>query len=158
MVSIRDRNLSREETHLTVLEILPGEFREIKADAETWLQNGLEYRASFSFPEDGEYRILAESADLAGNHMQKFVERAAIDTTAPKLQVTGIEEGMTVSGSVSFKIEASDRFYQPDSLQVSLTSESGREASALLAASRKTAIRHGAEVGVFRSSARGILG
>ena len=143
MVSIRDRNLSREETHLTVLEILPGEFREIKADAETWLQNGLEYRASFSFPEDGEYRILAESADLAGNHMQKLVERAAIDTTAPKLQVTGIEEGMTVSGSVSFKIEASDRFYQPDSLQVSLTSESGREASALLAASRKTAFGTG---------------
>ncbi len=84
MVSIRDRNLSREETHLTVLEILPGEFREIKADAETWLQNGLEYRASFSFPEDGEYRILAESADLAGNHMQKLVERTAIDTHSSK--------------------------------------------------------------------------
>lgn len=50
MVSIRDRNLSREETHLTVLEILPGEFREIKADAETWLQNGLEYRGKLLFP------------------------------------------------------------------------------------------------------------
>lgn len=61
MVSIRDRNLSREETHLTVLEILPGEFREIKADAETWLQNGLEYRASFSFPEDGEYGFLQKA-------------------------------------------------------------------------------------------------
>lgn len=79
------------------------------------------YVVSKTYKKDGTYQVYFQCMDLAGNvskteEVQKFI----IDRTAPRVQITGVEDGMTYTGTVQPCVTIADNNLDKESVQVRL--------------------------------------
>lgn len=87
-----------------------------------WSQSGDEYTASFFCEADGEYQFDVECTDRAGNAGEKYSsESYYIDTTAPHIEITGVENLSANNGTVEPIVSITDGNYDDQSVNIQLT-------------------------------------
>lgn len=96
----------------------------------TWVKVGSIYRNTVIFDEDGKYSFSVSCKDKAGNvsNMVK-VDEFIVDTEKPKIEVKGIEDGVSYKKNINFSIKVSDDNLDVEKLRVSLI---GRKNGAIL--------------------------
>ncbi len=77
-----------------------------------WSSHGDEHRATLTFARDALYTLDVEYADLATNEANDIMEeRFVIDTTAPELKITGVENETPYPDEIRPRIDFSDNHY-----------------------------------------------
>lgn len=86
-----------------------------------WSSNGDTNTATVAFNEDGNYTMHVEFVDLAGNEAEpEDVDEFVVDTTAPELEITGVEDHMAYNGDVAPIITYHDINYDASSAVVAI--------------------------------------
>lgn len=86
-----------------------------------WSSNGDTNTATVAFNEDGNYTMHVEFIDLAGNEAEpEDVDEFVVDTTAPELEITGVEDHMAYNGDVAPIITYHDINYDASSAVVAI--------------------------------------
>ena len=75
-----------------------------------WSNSGDMHTATVDFDKDGKYSFTLSGADLAGNTMEKYSSGTfEIDATAPELEISGVEDGVSYKKSVGLKVKMFDK-------------------------------------------------
>lgn len=97
-----------------------------------WSTGGDSNTAQVPFMDDGDYTMHVEYVDLAGNEAEpQDVEEFTVDTTAPELEIGGVEDHMAYNGDVAPSITYHDINYDNTSAGVSITGYKHPEGSNL---------------------------
>lgn len=97
-----------------------------------WSTGGDSNTAQVPFLDDGDYTMHVEYVDLAGNEAEpQDVEEFTVDTTAPELEIGGVEDHMAYNGDVAPSITYHDINYDNTSAGVSITGYKHPEGSNL---------------------------
>ena len=84
-----------------------------------WGSSGDSYVTQVAFNADGNYTMHVEFVDLAGNEAEpQDVSEFVVDTTAPTLEITGVEDRMAYNGEVAPAITYHDINYDSSSANV----------------------------------------
>lgn len=119
-VTIEEHNFSTEGVDLTTTANIQ-EGSVAAPTAGGWSDGGDTHTAHVNFTEDGNYTMHVEYVDLAGNEAEpEDVEEFVVDTTAPELEITGVEDKMAYSGDVAPVITYHDINYDNSSAGVSI--------------------------------------
>lgn len=114
-VSIEEHNFSTEGVELTTTANIQ-EGSVAAPTAGGWSSAGDNNTASVSFTQDGNYTMKVEFTDLAGNEAEpQDVDEFVVDTTAPELEITGVEDMMAYNGDVAPVITYHDINYDDSS-------------------------------------------
>lgn len=119
-ISIEEHNFSADgATVTTTANIQEGS---VAAPAPSgWSSNGDTNTATVPFNEDGNYTMHVEFVDLAGNEAEpEDVDEFVVDTTAPELEITGVEDHMAYNGDVAPIITYHDINYDASSAVVAI--------------------------------------
>lgn len=86
-----------------------------------WSSNGDTHTATISFNEDGEYQFSLSGADLAGNTVEGYNSgEFIIDTTAPTLNIEGVQGSVSYKEDVGFTVDVADQYIDPENTSVEL--------------------------------------
>ena len=119
-VNIEEHNFSTDGVDLTTTANIQ-EGSVTAPGASGWSSNGDTNTATVPFTQDGNYTMHVECVDLAGNEAEpEDVDEFVVDTTAPELEITGVEDHMAYSGDVAPAITYHDINYDPSSANVSI--------------------------------------
>lgn len=119
-VNIEEHNFSADGVDLTTTANIQ-EGSVTAPGASGWSSNGDTNTATVPFTQDGNYTMHVEYVDLAGNEAEpEDVDEFVVDTTAPELEITGVEDHMAYSGDVAPAITYHDINYDPSSANVSI--------------------------------------
>lgn len=100
--------------------------------AGSWGSAGDMNTANVPFTNDGNYTMHVEYTDLAGNIAEPMdVEEFVVDTTAPELEIGGVEDKVAYNGDVAPSIIYHDINYDNTSAGVSITGYKHTEGSNL---------------------------
>lgn len=119
-INIEEHNFSADgATVNTTANIQEGS---VAAPAPTgWSSNGDTNTTTVPFNEDGNYTMHVEFIDLAGNEAEpEDVDEFVVDTTAPELEITGVEDHMAYNGDVAPVITYHDINYDASSALVAI--------------------------------------
>ncbi len=87
-----------------------------------WTKNGDHNVAAVSFHTDGEYTFTFAGLDLAGNEIAAYTQdHFVVDTTAPEIEISGIENFSANNGSVQPKIRYKDINFDESAEEIVLT-------------------------------------
>ena len=87
-----------------------------------WSMGSDKHSATVSFSRDGDYTMKIDYRDLAGNVAEQVsAPDFTIDTTAPTLTITGVEDHHAYKGEVAPSIVYHDINYDPNSPGISIT-------------------------------------
>lgn len=119
-VSIEEHNFSADGATVTTTAAIQ-EGSVTAPGVGGWSQNGDMNTATVPFTQDGNYTMHVEFVDLAGNEaVPEDVDEFVVDTTAPKLEITGVEDHMAYNGDVAPVITYHDINYDVSSAGVSI--------------------------------------
>lgn len=119
-VNIEEHNFSADGVDLTTTANIQ-EGSVTAPGASGWSSNGDTNTTTVPFTQDGNYTMHVEYVDLAGNEAEpEDVDEFVVDTTAPELEITGVEDHMAYSGDVAPAITYHDINYDPSSANVSI--------------------------------------
>lgn len=117
-VSIEEHNFSTDGVELTTTANIQ-EGSVAAPTAGGWSSAGDNNTASVPFTQDGNYTMHVEFTDLAGNKAEpQDVDEFMVDTTAPELEITGVEDMMAYNGDVAPVITYHDINYDDSSAGV----------------------------------------
>ena len=121
-VSINDDNFNSNNYSVLVYKNVDG--KEILSETKyTWSSSGDSHRADISFEDDGEYRIAVvrnnTNSDRAG---VRFEEKVKVDSTAPYITITGVEDLTANARTVSPVVKYSDVNIDLQRSKITLTS------------------------------------
>jgi len=86
-----------------------------------WRTEGDTQTATILFATDGEYTVSVNYSDMAGNEIAPFEKQEfCIDTTAPKLEITGVEDKHAYKDELVPVITYSDTNFREEQASVSL--------------------------------------
>ena len=92
----------------------------------SWTHNADTHKATLSFMQDNHYTLTMNYTDMAGNEIEPFaMEDFYIDTQAPEISLSGVEEHSANAGTVIPVLTAEDMNYDPDGLDITLTDSTG---------------------------------
>lgn len=119
-ISVTERNFAPERVTLT--GTVEGDIEEVEFPLiSQWNREGDVYTAVIDCVEDGFYYFTVEYADQAGNTGETFAsERFHIDTVAPKIQISGVENYSANNGDVIPVISLSDSNYDIQEVTIEL--------------------------------------
>lgn len=119
-VQILEHNFSTEGVTLTTTANIQ-EGSVTAPAAGGWSSGGDMNTAQVPFTADGNYTMDVAFVDLAGNEAEpKSVEEFVVDTTAPELEISGVEDRMAYNGDVAPVITYHDINYDPQSAGVTI--------------------------------------
>lgn len=76
-----------------------------------WSHSGDKHTANIVFNDDGKYKFSLSTSDLAGNTSSVYDSgEFVIDKTAPKLKVSGVQNGVSYKKGASFRVTFSDEY------------------------------------------------
>jgi len=121
-VSINDDNFNSNNYSVLVYKNVGG--KEVLSETKySWSSSGDSHRADISFEDDGEYRIAVvrnnANSDRAG---VRFEEKVKVDSTAPYITITGVEDLTANSRTVSPVVKYSDVNIDLQKSKITLTS------------------------------------
>ena len=121
-VSINDDNFNSNNYSVLVYKNVDG--KEVLSETKySWSSSGDSHRADISFEDDGEYRIAVvrnnANSDRAG---VRFEEKVKVDSTAPYITITGVEDLTANSRTVSPVVKYSDVNIDLQKSKITLTS------------------------------------
>ena len=119
-ISIEEHNFSADgATVSTTANIQEGSVAAPAASG--WSSNGDTNTATVPFTNDGNYTMNVEFVDLAGNEAEpEDVDEFVVDTTAPELEISGVEDHMAYNGDVTPVITYHDINYDASSALVAI--------------------------------------
>ena len=120
-VTIVDRNFSADRVNISIKATDDG--AAIGAPSVSkWTSNGDTHTATINYNKDGKYVFSISAKDKAGNNSADFAEQTFyIDTTAPKLTITGVKDNSANSGDLAVQILYSDTNYSPDLVTITFS-------------------------------------
>ncbi len=88
-----------------------------------WRNNGADlYMCEIPFDVDGDYSFDISYVDLAGNAAEAYGgDRFVIDLTAPRLEISGVQDKSANNGIVAPVITCTDKNYDAQELEISVT-------------------------------------
>ena len=121
-VSINDDNFDSNNYSVLIYKNVDG--KEVLSETKySWSSNGDSHRADISFEDDGEYRIAVvrnnANSDRAG---VRFEEKVKVDSTAPYITITGVEDLTANARTVSPVVKYSDVNIDLQKSKITLTS------------------------------------
>ena len=121
-VSINDDNFNSNNYSVLVYKNVDG--KEVLSETKySWSSSGDSHRADISFEDDGEYRIAVvrnnANSDREG---VRFEEKVKVDSTAPYITITGVEDLTANSRTVSPVVKYSDVNIDLQKSKITLTS------------------------------------
>lgn len=121
-VSINDDNFNSNNYSVLVYKNVGG--KEVLSETKySWSSSGDSHRADISFEDDGEYRIAVvrnnANSDRAG---VRFEEKVKVDSTAPYITITGVEDLTANARTVSPVVKYSDVNIDLQKSKITLTS------------------------------------
>jgi hypothetical protein len=121
-VSINDDNFNSNNYSVLVYKNVDG--KEVLSETKySWSSNGDSHRADISFEDDGEYRIAVvrnnANSDREG---VRFEEKVKVDSTAPYITITGVEDLTANARTVSPVVKYSDVNIDLQRSKITLTS------------------------------------
>ena len=121
-VSINDDNFNSNNYSVLVYKNVDG--KEVLSETKySWSSSGDSHRADISFEDDGEYRIAVvrnnANSDRAG---VRFEEKVKVDSTAPYITITGVEDLTANARTVSPVVKYSDVNIDLQRSKITLTS------------------------------------
>lgn len=88
------------------------------------------HTATIVFAEDEHYDFTLNCEDKAGNAMTAYeAEDFVIDTTAPEVRITGVEDLSANAGDIAPVIYASDKNFDEEGMSITLTNSKGSQIS-----------------------------
>lgn len=125
---IQDRNFDEDKVEYKI-EATTGE-KKINVDRPgNYVKKGDKYYSRLLLEKEAKYHIEVKCTDKAGNESEiKQLEEFVIDTTAPKVIVTGVKHNEVYAGdTVIPKVLCKDKNLNVDSVKVRLCKANGRE-------------------------------
>lgn len=88
------------------------------------------HTATIVFAEDEHYDFTLNCEDKAGNAMTAYeAEDFVIDTTAPEVRITGVEDLSANAGDIAPVVSASDKNFDAEGMSITLTNSKGSQIS-----------------------------
>ena len=95
-----------------------------------WTHNGDIHQVKLNFTEDGHYMFSCKYTDLAGNSIQEMeTQEFYIDTVAPVIMITGVEDGSANAGEVIPVINVNEENYNEDEVDIFVETGLGQPVS-----------------------------
>ncbi len=86
------------------------------------------HTATIVFAEDEHYDFTLNCEDMAGNVMTEYeAEDFHIDTTAPEVSITGVEDLSANAGDIAPVVYASDKNFDAEGMSITLTNSKGSQ-------------------------------
>ena len=86
------------------------------------------HTATIQFTEDEHYELTLSCEDMAGNVMDEFeAQEFYIDTTAPEITISGVEDLSANAGDIAPVISATDKNYDAEGMVITLTDSKGKK-------------------------------
>lgn len=86
------------------------------------------HTATIQFTEDEHYELTLSCEDMAGNVMDEFeAQEFYIDTTAPELTISGVEDLSANAGDIAPVVSAADKNYDAEGMKITLTDSKGKK-------------------------------
>ncbi len=82
---------------------------------------------NFSFAADGEYSVIVSAKDAAGNTAAAQSVSFIVDSTAPVIHLSGIQEGHYYKESPTLNLQVIESFYESANIKVKVTRQLGGE-------------------------------
>lgn len=119
-VVIQEHNFNPEDVNITMTGSYNGKGIPLPG-VSSWNTEGDTHTATISFGNDGDYSLMLDYTDMAGNQIDPFEKQEfTIDTTAPELQITGVEDKHAYNGELKPVIEYTDTNFNTQQVSVSL--------------------------------------
>ena len=120
-VTITEHNFSANDAQVDVeATILEGTVN--APDVDGWSRNDDTNVGNVTFSADGDYTLRVNYTDLAGNTAEEVVaDDFTVDTTAPELEIGGVEDLSANSGVVAPRITYHDINYAAEETRISIT-------------------------------------
>jgi len=121
-VSINDDNFNSNNYSVLVYKNVDG--KEVLSETKySWSSNGDSHRADISFEDDGEYRIsVVRNNANSDREGVRFEEKVKVDSTAPYITITGVEDLTANARTVSPVVKYSDVNIDLQRSKITLTS------------------------------------
>ena len=120
-ITIVDRNFSADKVNVSIKATDDGASMDAPSVSK-WTTNGDTHTATINYNKDGKYVFSISAKDKAGNNSADFAEQTFyIDTTAPKLTITGVKDNSANSGDLAVQILYSDTNYSPDLVTITFS-------------------------------------
>ncbi len=119
-VSIREHNFNPERVLLTITATDDGK-NVATPSLSSWTSNGDMHYATLRYAKDAKYTFDINFSDMAGNKAADFEKQTFfIDTTAPKLEISGVENNSANNGDVIPVVSYSDTNFDSSRVQMNL--------------------------------------
>ncbi len=119
-IVITEHNFDEERVNITMTAENDGEIIDIPV-LSNWTSDGDNHTATITYGNDGFYSFDIDMRDKAGNESVDFeMQNFYIDTTAPSLNISGIENFSANSGDIIPIISYSDTNYDDGQVQITL--------------------------------------
>lgn len=122
-VSIQEQIYEFAQAHIEVQRKLDGISMPYEAGAFQFVDT--ESTQNFSFSEDGEYFVTVSAKDAAGNEAIAQSVSFIVDSTAPVIHMSGIQDGYYYKESPSLNLEVIESFYESAEVRVKVTRQLG---------------------------------
>lgn len=121
-VSINDDNFDSNNYSVLIYKNVDG--KEVLSETKySWSSNGDSHRADISFEDDGEYRIAVVINNANSDRVGvRFEEKVKVDSTAPYITITGVEDLTANARTVSPVVKYSDVNIDLQKSKITLTS------------------------------------
>nr|WP_314503602.1 Ig-like domain repeat protein [uncultured Lachnoanaerobaculum sp.] len=121
-VSINDDNFNSNNYSVLVYKNVDG--KEVLSETKySWSSSGDSHRADISFEDDGEYRIaVVRNNSNSDREGVRFEEKVKVDSTAPYITITGVEDLTANARTVSPVVKYSDVNIDLQRSKITLTS------------------------------------
>ena len=121
-VSINDDNFNSNNYSVLVYKNVDG--KEVLSETKySWSSSGDSHRADISFEDDGEYRIsVVRNNANSDREGVRFEEKVKVDSTAPYITITGVEDLTANARTVSPVVKYSDVNIDLQRSKITLTS------------------------------------
>lgn len=113
---VEDVSFKNTKTEYYVTRILDGTKYTEKLTAFTLRR--YEDQCTRRFRKEGRYQVYAITTDSAGNRTKSNTLRFVVDKTAPKLEVSGVENGSMNGSKVTVQFDLTDSFYETTDTQI----------------------------------------
>lgn len=122
-IELDEHNFSAEDTSVSINATNNGS-NISSPGVSSWVKNGDVNVAKVSYTQDGLYTVNFNTIDKAGNTNSSIQEESFyIDTTAPEIEITGVENNVAYAGELLPSITITDTNLDSSSINVTLVGE-----------------------------------
>jgi large repetitive protein len=120
-INVKEHNYEHNDVKITVTRQKELEGPKEEYRIGEWKNTGEDANLSHTFNEDGDYELIVEAKDKAGNKAVRQTLEFTVDNEKPKIKITGADQYSYNSISKEIKIKVDERNYSNNNVGITVT-------------------------------------